>query len=156
LDFLFFLHCTKASVSDDNGLIEMFTHNIKYFKIRPKDLPKVTVLLDNGYHLDKLEKELTKVYPEIMSKVEFKLSPKPSKEDKEKQGKSGFVPVARRWIVERSNAWVERCKSLCKNFERTFEKAESKLRLCFIRLLLKRITVVKDKSLDNLTDLVAA
>jgi len=142
LDFLFFLHCTKASVSDDNGLIEMFTHNIKYFKIRPKDLPKVTVLLDNGYHLDKLEKELTKVYPEIMSKVEFKLSPKPSKEDKEKQGKSGFVPVARRWIVERSNAWVERCKSLCKNFERTFEKAESKLRLCFIRLLLKRITVV--------------
>ncbi len=156
----------------------MFTHNIKYFKIRPKDLPKVTVLLDNGYHLDKLEKELTlpkvtvlldngyhldklekeltKVYPEIMSKVEFKLSPKPSKEDKEKQGKSGFVPVARRWIVERSNAWVERCKSLCKNFERTFEKAESKLRLCFIRLLLKRITVVKDKSLDNLTDLVAA
>lgn len=156
MDFLFFLHCTKASVSDDNGLIEMFTHNIKYFKIRPKDLPKVTVLLDNGYHLDKLEKELTKVYPEIMSKVEFKLSPKPSKEDKEKQGKSGFVPVARRWIVERSNAWVERCKSLCKNFERTFEKAESKLRLCFIRLLLKRITVVKDKSLDNLTDLVAA
>jgi transposase len=156
LGFPFFLHCTKASVSDDNGLIEMFIHNIDYFKSRPWHLPKVTVLLDNGYHPENLEKELIKVYPHIMSKVEFKLSPKPSKEDKEKKGKSGFVPVAWRWIVERSNAWVERCRSLTKNCERTLENAESKLCLCFIRLLLRRITVPNDKSSDNVTALIAA
>lgn len=49
LGFPFFTHCTKASVSDDQGLIEMLTHNIDYFKSKPADLPKTTILLDNGY-----------------------------------------------------------------------------------------------------------
>ena len=34
---------------------------------------------------------------------------------------------------------MERCKSLVKNFERTFEHATAKLNLCFIRLMLKRL-----------------
>jgi molybdopterin synthase catalytic subunit len=33
----------------------------------------------------------------------------------------GFVPVFKRSVVERSNAWVEQCKSLIKNFEKTLE-----------------------------------
>jgi hypothetical protein len=37
--------------------------------------------------------------------------PKPSKAEKQAEGKSGFVPVAARWVVERSNAWMERCKA---------------------------------------------
>jgi transposase len=49
------------------------------------------------------------------------------------------MPVKARWVVERSNAWVERCKSLVKNFERTLENANAKLKLCFIRLLIKRL-----------------
>jgi transposase len=39
LGFPFFTHCTSASVSDDQGLIEMLTHNIDYFKSKPADLP---------------------------------------------------------------------------------------------------------------------
>ena len=74
-----------------------------------------------------------------MRKIRFELSPKPSKEEKEAQGKTGFVPVAARWIIERSNAWMERCKILVKNFERTLDNATSKLNLCFVRLILKRI-----------------
>ena len=35
--------------------------------------------------------------------------------------------------------WVERCKSLVKNFERTLPNATAKLNLCFIRLMLKRL-----------------
>ena len=50
LGFPFFVHCTKANVSDDQGLIEILTHNIDYFKQRPDDLPKLTILMDNGYH----------------------------------------------------------------------------------------------------------
>ncbi|MEG4115772.1 transposase [Microcoleus sp. Pol12A6] len=42
-------------------------------------------------------------------------------------------------MIERSNAWVERCKSLVKNFDRTLEAANAKLKLCFIRLMLKRL-----------------
>lgn len=47
--------------------------------------------------------------------------------------------IPMRWIVERSNAWVERCKSLVKNFDRTLANANARLKLCFIRLMLKRL-----------------
>lgn len=72
----------------------------------------------------------------------FALSPKPSKQEKTAQGKSGFVPVAARWVVARSNAWVERCKILGKNYERTLDNATAKLNLCFVRLILKRLSAV--------------
>lgn len=106
LGFPFFTHCTKASVSDDQGLIEMLSPNIDYFKSKPDDLPKTTILLDNGYHPDKLTQALEAIYPEIMTKIQFELSAKPSKAEKEAKGLSGFVPVAARWVIERSNAGV--------------------------------------------------
>ena len=74
-----------------------------------------------------------------MSKIEFELSPKPPKTEKKNLGKSGFVPVKARWVIERSNAWMERCKSLVKNFERTLDYATAKVDLCFVRLMLKRL-----------------
>ncbi len=77
-----------------------------------------------------------------MTKIQFELCPKPSKAEKAAQGKSGFVPVAVRWVIERSNAWVERCKNLVKNFEWTLEHARAKLNLCFIRLMVKRLAIV--------------
>ena len=80
-------------------------------------------------------------YPHIMTKIQFELSPKPSKSEKQAEGKSGFVPVAARWVVERSNAWMERCKSLVKNFERVLDNATAKVNLCFIRLMLKRLAL---------------
>ena len=93
LGFPFFAHCTPANLSDDQGLIELLTWGIDYFKLKPSELPKTTILVDNGYHPDKIEKELVKVYPEIMTKIQFELSPKPSKTEKAEKGCSGFVPV---------------------------------------------------------------
>lgn len=139
LGFPFFLHCTKANVSDDQGLIEMLTNQIDYFKARPADLPKLTILLDNGYHPAVLTAALEQVYPQIMTKVQFEVAPKPTKAQKQAKGQTGFVVIPTRWVIERSNAWVERCKSLVKNFERTLENATAKLNLCFIRLMLKRL-----------------
>jgi transposase len=117
----------------------MFTQNIDYFKDKPSELPKTTILLDHGYHLEKIQKSLEAIYPEIMTKIKLELSPKPSKAEKAAQGKSGFVPVATRWVIERSNAWMERCKNLVKNFEWTLEAAKAKIDLCFIRLMVKRL-----------------
>jgi len=108
LGFPFFAHCTPANLSDDQGLIELLTLGIDYFKLKPSELSKTTILLDNGYHPDKIEKELVKVYPEIMTKIQFELSPKPSKTEKAEKGLSGFVPVKTRWVIERSNSWMER------------------------------------------------
>jgi len=81
-------------------------------------------------------KLLRAIYPQVMTKIRYGLAPKPTKAEKIAQGKTGFVPVAKRWIVERSNAWMERC-NLVKNFERTLSHATAKLNLCFIRLMLK-------------------
>ncbi len=139
LGFPFFTHCTPANVSDDAGLVEMLKKNLDYFKLKPVNLPKITLLLDHGYHLDHLIAELKKVYPQIMTKIRFQLSTKPSKQEKAAQGKSGFVPAVARWVIERSNAWMDRCKSLVKNFERTLFHATTKINLCFVRLMLKRL-----------------
>lgn len=47
-------------------------------------------------------------------------------------GKSGFVPAIAKWVMER-------CKILVKNFERTLANATTKINLCFIRLMIKRL-----------------
>lgn len=139
LGFPFFTLCTKASVSDDQGLIEMFKSNIAYFKAKPVNIPKITILVDHGYHPATIIAALEVVYPQVMRKIRFERSAKPSKVDKAAAGKSGFVVVKTRWVIERSNAWVDRCKSLVKNFERTLDHAKAKLDLCFVRLMLKRL-----------------
>lgn len=120
LGFPFFTHCSKASLSDDLGLIKMLAKNINYFKAKPVNIPKITILLDNGYHPDKLQRELEKIYPGIMRKIRFELSPKLSKSVKKAQGKSGFIPLIARWVIERTNSWMERCKSLVKNNDANF------------------------------------
>ena len=128
-----------ANVSDDQGLLEMLSHNLDYFRAKPVNIPKITILLDNGYHPQTLTVALQELYPQIMTKIRFELAPKQTLAEKAAQGKTGFVPVATRWVIERSNAWMERCKSLVKNFERTLSHATAKLNLCFIRLMLKRL-----------------
>ena len=139
LGFPFFTLCTPANVSDDAGLLELLTLNIDYFRSKPVNVPKITILVDHGYHPDTLIPALEKVYPQIMRKIRFERSPKPTKAEKAAAGKTGFVPVPARWIVERSNAWMERCKSLVKNFERTLSHANALIQLCFVRLMLKRL-----------------
>jgi hypothetical protein len=63
LGFPFFTHCTKANVSDDTSLIEMLTEKIDYLKSKPVNIPKITILLDHGYHPEHLREELQKFIP---------------------------------------------------------------------------------------------
>jgi hypothetical protein len=135
----FFTQCSKASETDNQGLVDMLSTNIAYFKRKPVNLPKITILLDHGYHPELIQKALEHVYPAIMKKIRIERCAKPSKAEKDLAGKSGFVPVTMRWVVERSNAWVERCKSLVKNFEATLDNARANLNVCFIRLMLRRL-----------------
>jgi hypothetical protein len=97
LGFPFFTHCTPANLTDDAGLLEMLTFNIDYFKSKPLNIPKITILLDHGYHPASLIEKLEKVYPQTMTKIRFERSTKPSKQEKAAQWKSGFVPAVARW-----------------------------------------------------------
>ena len=51
----------------------------------------------------------------------------------------GFVPLAKRWIVERTFAWLGRCRRLAKDFENLAEVAETMVKLAMIRLMLHRL-----------------
>lgn len=49
-----------------------------------------------------------------------------------------FVVMPKRWVVERSFAWLEKCRRLWKNCERKLNTSLQFVVLAFLRLLLKR------------------
>ena len=51
----------------------------------------------------------------------------------------GFVVLPRRWIVERTLAWLNRCRRLAKDWENLNIKALAFLRLASIRLMLRKL-----------------
>jgi transposase len=51
----------------------------------------------------------------------------------------GFLVLPRRWIVERSIAWLNRCRRLAKDWENLNQKALAFLRLASIRLMLRKL-----------------
>nr|WP_242032535.1 hypothetical protein [Coleofasciculus sp. FACHB-64] len=87
LGFPFFTPCTPANVSDAWGLVEMLSDNIDYFQSKPVNIPKITILLDHGYHLDYLTQELEGIYPQIMTKIRFERLTKPSCARESRSGK---------------------------------------------------------------------
>ena len=51
----------------------------------------------------------------------------------------GFKIVPKRWIVERTIAWLNRCRRLAKDWECLNRKALAFLRLASIRLMLRKL-----------------
>lgn len=54
-------------------------------------------------------------------------------------GQVGFAVQARRWVVERFFAWINRNRRLAKDFEATIASAEAFLYAASVMLLLRRI-----------------
>ena len=51
----------------------------------------------------------------------------------------GFVVLPKRWIVERTIAWLNRCRRLAKDWENLNRKALAFVRLASIRLMVRRL-----------------
>ena len=49
-----------------------------------------------------------------------------------------FVVLPKRWIVERSFGWLDKCRRLWKNCERKLQNSFQMITLAFIRIILKR------------------
>ena len=135
--------CTAANISDDEGLLTIIRENKEYFLTLP-DGHIITILLDNGYHKEYLEAEIEKIESSLRKVIKIELSAKITPEQKavSKQAnpvKQGFVVIAKRWIVERTNAWINQCRVLWKNCEGLLVTSETKIRICAIRLILRRI-----------------
>jgi putative transposase len=58
----------------------------------------------------------------------------------------GFQVQPKRWIVERSIAWLNRCRRLSKEYEYYPESSEAMLYIASIRLMLRRVTVRRKQS----------
>lgn len=52
----------------------------------------------------------------------------------------GFEVLPKRWIVERTLAWISRCRRLARDFERYGRTVEAFIRLAMIRIMLRRLT----------------
>ncbi|MGH8703651.1 MAG: transposase, partial [Burkholderiales bacterium] len=50
-----------------------------------------------------------------------------------------FEVLPKRWIVERTLAWISRCRRLARDCERHLRKAAAFVRLAMIRLMLRRL-----------------
>jgi putative transposase len=55
------------------------------------------------------------------------------------EGAKGFLLLPRRWVVERTIAWLTRHRRLSKDYERTTASSEAMVYLASIRLLTKRL-----------------
>lgn len=53
--------------------------------------------------------------------------------------KTGFKPVHKRWVVERTFSWFDNDRRLCRNYELLLETSEEMVKLSAIKLLLNKI-----------------
>ena len=84
------------------------------------------VFADGGYAGDKLRTALTKVGQWTIEII------------KRSDCAKGFEILPRRWVVERTFAWLNRNRRLAKDFERTIESATAWLCLASIQLITRR------------------
>ena len=110
---------TTANVTDRNGAVEMFS--------QPSfSLPTLkAVLCDGGYTGEKFAGKvfkLTGAAVEIAKRSEL----------------HAFAVIPKRWIVERTFGWLDKCRRLWKNCERKLENTLNMVKFAFVSLLLRR------------------
>jgi transposase len=55
------------------------------------------------------------------------------------EGRKGFTPVRKRWVMERTNAWNGRVRRNSKDYERKPESAAAMIQLSNIHLMLHKL-----------------
>jgi len=54
----------------------------------------------------------------------------------------GFQVLPKRWIVERTFGWLYKSRRLCRDYEVRLDHSEAMIRICMIRLMLRRLAAV--------------
>jgi putative transposase len=98
--------------------------------IEPKDFPRLeTIFADNKYHNHALHTWMEEHRPHW--RIEVKTRP---------EGVTGFTPLEKRWVVERTNAWNGRYRRNSKDYERKPESSAAMIYISNIHLMLRRLT----------------
>ena len=117
--FPYAIGASTANVTDRDGMIELFTQ--PYYPLSRFE----KLLLDGAYTGEEFAdaiKALTGAEVEVVKRPEMKK----------------FVIIPKRWIVERSFGWLDKCRLLWKNCERLLSSTLSFVKLAFLSVLLKR------------------
>lgn len=113
------IHITTAEATDRSSAIEM----VKNAKENLSEVKNIVV--DGGYTGDNFATQIKSIINATVEVV--------------KRNKlHSFAILPSRWIVERSFAWLEKCRRLWKNCERKLNTSLHMVILSFIFLLLKR------------------
>ena len=110
---------TTADLNDRNGALLMFLLNDDVLS----DVDNV--LADGAYTGERFEgmvQQMLGATVEVVKRHEL----------------HKFAVIPKRWVVERSFAWLEKCRRLWKNCERHLHTSEQFIILAFLALLLKR------------------
>ena len=84
---------------------------------------------DGGYQGPQFRQQLAKLLPQLSVEIV-----------KRSDTAHGFEVLPRRWVVERTIAWLNRCRRLAKDFENRTRTALAFLKLASIRLMLRRLS----------------
>jgi len=123
MGFVIAVLVTASNIDDGVAAVMLFE------KIDPVQYPRLKIIWgDNKYHNHALEAWLRKHRPGWT--LEVKSPP---------EGSKGFVVVSKRWVVERTFAWMGRNRRLSKDYERSIESSEATVKLANIALLLRRL-----------------
>jgi putative transposase len=112
----------SAGVQDRDGGIWLLTTLFGQFPFLAK------LFADSAYTGSIFHTALTKVLPNLGTEIV-------KRSDRAK----GFVPLPKRWIVERTIAWLNRCRRLAKDWENLNRNALAFLKLASIRLMLRKL-----------------
>ena len=111
---------TTAGVTGRAGALAMFAQ-------RREELNRVrNVMVDGGYSGKPFAAEVENLLGASVEVVK-------------RNGLRTFVALPRRWVVERSFAWLEKCRRLWKNCEGKLNTSLQMVVLAFAVLILKRL-----------------
>ena len=85
------------------------------------------VFADGGYAGDKLKRQMKKIGRLTVEIIK--------RSDKAK----GFEVLPRRWVVERTFAWLGKCRRLAKDVEKSIASSEAWIMIAHIRLITRRL-----------------
>ena len=111
---------TTADVTDRNGAIDMLKkHNDNLSQVK-------NILVDAGYSGEKFANSVPEILGcavEVVKRNEMHV----------------FKVIPKRWVVERSFAWLDKCRRLWKNCERYLNTSLQMMVVAFSVLLVKRL-----------------
>ena len=118
--FLIAVMVCVANINDGKAAL-LLMRIIKEF------LCSIKVILADGGYRGELADSVKQIYGYVIKIV--------MRTDNE----SGFKPVNKRWVIERTFAWFDNDRRLCRNYELLAESSETMVKLYAIKLLLNKI-----------------